>query len=45
MSNRLLKKDKSFYSIKKLHTKTNNGIIYENDYTTINNNKQKKACF
>lgn len=38
MSNILLKKDKSFYSIKKLHTKTNNGIIYENDYTTINNN-------
>ena len=34
MSKKLLK-DKSLYTIKKLHEKTNNGLIYENDYTTI----------
>lgn len=30
-----LKKDKSLYSIKKFHSKAENGNIYENDYTTI----------
>ena len=34
MSNRYLK-DKSLYSIKKLHANTSKGTIYENDYVTI----------
>ena len=34
MSKKLVK-DRSLYTIKKVHSKTNNGTIYENDYLTI----------
>ena len=33
-----LKKSKSFYSLKDIHTTTNKGLVYENDYVTILNN-------
>lgn len=33
-----LKKSKSFYSLKSIHSKNSKGTIYENDYVTIVNN-------
>ncbi len=34
----ILKKSKSFYSLKSIHSKNSKGTIYENDYVTIVNN-------